>query len=801
MKRQFIFAICCLFLSLQFIQAQKTTDAYKAETDRYFIHPTSTVSGIVATDNFSNSIYLIQNNELKELLSSPGCGRYFSVSPDRSKIGFKQISTDGSQVPAIYDLATGSISQLSAATKLCGQPGFSTNGKIAFTIGNELKVTDSNSVQTFDLGVYSNLAPISPDGNQVIYNNDKDQLFIIDLASGQAEQITDGKCGYAYPQWSPDGNKVEYSTLSGNILIRDNSTGTTYTIGAGGNVSWSDDSQNILFNRTIAENFELIGSDIYISSFDGTRITNLTNSPDENEIAPAFGINHTILYSTYEKQEIVAAGFDPQALLVKNRNTIAKYNAQAFSNHNSSNRSSGTNNINAVTMIPGTVPYVNQVYDTPTWHSGYSSCAPTTAIMALAYYNKLPQWPTVVDHGKSWDPHTNNYGSYVADLYRYNGTYYSLTAGDYASNTTWGGYGFMWNGSSSPNSMMATYIQNHNVTSVHSSSTVFADVQTEINSSYPLPICNLLTTAGHLTLAIGYVNGQHTLVFSDPYGDKNTGSWPNYTGQNAYYDWPGYNNGYQNLNTMAWTVTAESTPLTPNDTIIDDVDYNNGFYIYNQTVSHMKYFHDNETGGYGAYSHYWWTYTSASTTVDTCFVTWSPILPATGNYKVYAYIPSSNSTATAARYNVFYNGGNQTVIINQSLNPGQWTLLGTFPFLAGSTGYVQLGDAAGVQTQQIAFDAMKWNIDNTSTGIEQTNSDLTFSITPNPAKNNITISMDQIYKEIQISILDIQGKQLAAYTFKKQNSIDLDVSHLSKGNYFVKIQADQTNATRKLTIQ
>ena len=103
----------------------------------------------------------------------------------------------------------------------------------------------------------------------------------------------------------------------------------------------------------------------------------------------------------------------------------------------------------------------------------------------------------------------------------------------------------------------------------------------------------------------------------------------NFYGKNSYYDWPGYNNGYSNLNSIAWTVTAEGSEVAYNDTIIDDVFYNHGFYMYNQSPSHMKYFHDMTTGGYN--NHFWYTSTSASTTVDTCYVKWTPTLPADGD--------------------------------------------------------------------------------------------------------------------------------------------------------------------------
>ena len=176
-------------------------------------------------------------------------------------------------------------------------------------------------------------------------------------------------------------------------------------------------------------------------------------------------------------------------------------------------------------------------------------------------------------------------------------------------------------------------------------------------------------------------------------------------------------------------------------------------------------------------------------------------LTTTGNYNVSAYIPASNATATAARYKVYYNNGNQTVVINQSQNAGQWVSLGTFPFLQGNTGYVRLGDAGGNQGQQIVFDAVKWNYVPAATGVAQLNSDTHISISPNPAKDIVTISDNEMYKEMQVSIFDIQGKQIADYKFQKQNSINIDVSNFSKGIYLVKIQTDKSVETKKLAIK
>jgi len=696
-----IILVSCFLLLQGNCVAQEKIDAYKIENDGYFIHIASSAKGTVFTDNSGSAIYLIKENKFEKLINSPGCGRYFTVSPDQSKIGFKLIKADGMQVPAVYDFVSEKISELTDTVDLCGQVSFSNDGAVAYTIGNTLNVTKDNNLKTFDLGCYSNIAPISPDGNFVVYNNDNDQLFVLDINNSQSIQITDNNGGYCFPQWSPDGTKILYSSLSGILKVYNCKTKSANTIGKGENASWTND-ENIIFNRTETDNFEYKGSDIFISSADGSKILNLTNTTDVNEISPLLIGNNILLYSTFEKREIVSVSFNPTNFSLSNKTILAK----SISPLIMMNYSSGfTQKLRkSIVMIQGDAPYVHQKWDTPDWHTGGGSCAPTTAIMALAYYNRLPYWDITCSAPSS---HTSHYGSYVADMYRYNGIYYNTVAQTSGGEDAWGGYGYMW-GLGSPNSYMATYISNHNVTSVHSDTTTFAGVKAEINHSYPFPICNTLSTAGHLTLTVGYVNGQHTLIFNDPYGDKDTLTWPNYFGKNSYYDWPGYSNGYQNLNSIAWTVTSESTQLTYSDTIIDDVNYNHGFYMYNQSPSHMKYFHDSETGGYGSYTHYWYTTTSASTTVDTCYVKWTPTLPSSGTYELFAYIPTANASVTTARYRVYYNGGNQTVIINQAPIYGAWVSLGTFPFLQGSTGYVRLGDASGIAGQKVAFDAMKW---------------------------------------------------------------------------------------------
>jgi hypothetical protein len=75
---------------------------------------------------------------------------------------------------------------------------------------------------------------------------------------------------------------------------------------------------------------------------------------------------------------------------------------------------------------------------------------------------------------------------------------------------------------------------------------------------------------------------------------------------------------------------------------------------------------------------------------------WTPTLTTAGVYDVYVWYAAQASWGgtydrdSAADYTVHYAGGTTTVQLDQHLNSGQWVLLGSFAFDAGSDGYVQL---------------------------------------------------------------------------------------------------------------
>ena len=72
--------------------------------------------------------------------------------------------------------------------------------------------------------------------------------------------------------------------------------------------------------------------------------------------------------------------------------------------------------------------------------------------------------------------------------------------------------------------------------------------------------------------------------------------------------------------------------------------------------------------------------------------TWTPNIPQQGTYEVYAWWTMGLYRAYDATYTINHAGGSDQVHVNQSASGGQWNLLGTYTFDAGTSGSVTLSD-------------------------------------------------------------------------------------------------------------
>lgn len=203
--------------------------------------PIEVKDGIVMSNNRFTEIYLLRNGELSTLVESRGCGQYVKVNKDKTLVGFKSINDQYKQAPALLDVQTGEVTLLEDYTNQCGQVSFSDNGAIAYTMGNNLVVCRGQEKERFDLGFYTNLTSISPDGTEVAFSNIDGQMFVIDLNSGviQTLNVTNSY----NPIWSPDGKKLAIQKINGELFVHERESRTNFDLGIGQSASWTENSE------------------------------------------------------------------------------------------------------------------------------------------------------------------------------------------------------------------------------------------------------------------------------------------------------------------------------------------------------------------------------------------------------------------------------------------------------------------------------------------------------------------------------------------------------------------------------
>ncbi len=585
--------ICSINLFAQNTVTQKINEGY-------FSNPVKTNYGIVASNEFESSLYLINSSDIEELINAPGCGRYFSINKEGNLIGFKLINPDnGLQSPAILDLSNKKVTKLAEETENAGQVSFADDGAIVYSVDNELFVKSGSSLTKYNLGIYSNRTPVSPDGKSVIFKDDDDQLWIFDLSTSNKIRITDSKNGYGNASWSPDGNNILFTSIGTDIFVYNFKKQVTFSIGEGENPNWSPDGKLIIYHKKEIDfnKIALINSDIYLSNADGSIKGQVTNTKDECEMDAKFSSSsNVIIYHNYLKREIVQKNIESGQLNKSSGvNVICKSEEPLSLNFfNLPDKKANFAKSNSVMEWV----HIHQVWDTRnsgSWYSqgeGYVCCGATSAMEVLASYGILKPWP-MTTYG-----HTSNYGLYISDPYTYNGYTYSGYDG-------WpsGAHGYMWNGSGSPYANTVNFLKRHGITDTKRDESVsWNDVMTEINAGYPYIVCSTGLTSGHIVVIIGQSGTGHTVICNDPYGDKNVGSYGSIrNGKNAIYDWSDANTGREKVTPVVWAVTARFnqnispevlsySPASPTDSIAATSAINVSFSQQMDTVSAAKAF-------------------------------------------------------------------------------------------------------------------------------------------------------------------------------------------------------------------
>ncbi|MBN1153427.1 T9SS type A sorting domain-containing protein [candidate division KSB1 bacterium] len=548
----------CVFIVLSYVMCTSNLSYARSET---FVHAVYSHDGkriILSRDDYTGVyVYDTVSEELVQV--SDGYSEAYCASWDRrgERVGFKCLREFHGQIyqaPAVYDISRSSLIFLSDFSPTAGVPSFSENDMIAYTIGSMAYVAtlDGRIVHEIAMPHYVNLARISPDGRYVVYNDIDDQLHLYNLDTRTDLTLSDGNEGYYAPEWSPDGRKILAMTLSSTIVVFDPDHGTMYEIGVGDCPEWFDHGQKIVFaEESRNERLELISSHICIANYDGS---------GKQILLSGVGLHRYPNYSR-ERNKLVCYEQNTGQLsryetLVAHDGTISLKHGERFRfpDVRVSTHSSTEGTVNEVENfdieLTLDAPYIHQVYDTPDWfYAGHSACGAASAMMGIAYYHLLPPWTCTCS---SPYRHESDYGRYISDIYSYNGYTYNVRGYNSRGQSGYGAFGFIvQNDWANTREYMALYLRQHGMGSSVDRSPTLSKIDAELESSHPFVILTSITDAGHYKLVVGHDINSHSIVVNDPYGNKNQGTYPNYNGKRVVYDWPGYNNGHENMN-IVW---------------------------------------------------------------------------------------------------------------------------------------------------------------------------------------------------------------------------------------------------------
>jgi hypothetical protein len=123
------------------------------------------------------------------------------------------------------------------------------------------------------------------------------------------------------------------------------------------------------------------------------------------------------------------------------------------------------------------------------------------------------------------------------------------------------------------------------------------------------------------------------------------------------------------------------------------------------------------------------------------------------------------------------------------------TVIPANEFLGDLSVNIQLSDGNDVSETSV----VKINVFNL-VGIIKSD-DNAFSITPNPFKNELTIKFNSENEKGSLSVYNISGEKIYASEFNEAKLIQIDLSELPAGLYFVHLTNQQNTITKKIVKQ
>lgn len=562
---------------------------YELVEQGYLDQPMATAVGIIATNDRQSEIYKVENGTLRTLVASRGCGRYTMLNGDRTLLGFKSIDDNGYQAPAVLNLQTEQVTLLDDYMFQCGQVSFSQDGSMAYTADEELVIVHPYGTERFDLGYYTNIVRLSPDGQTVAFSNPNGKPMLLTRATGKVEALSDISDLYD-PRFSPDGSKIIWQRGDASLYVTDLTARHTFFLDKGFGALWKN-SDEIVYSHSEYINddvFLFAGISVCTSSWNGAQrrvlIASSMECPEQVGLTDdgqllipyAYGNRRLVEVSLQQPQseKVVCQlpewgkhfGFVPASL--KETDVVENPHIRK-----ATSTMGGTIGIHDI-------PYINQTYDVPDSYAGCHdygpvACAPSTACMLLAYLGYFEKHAVTSRYANCPWGKTNYYSWYVGQEYTSQTGYVFNIAAQGCGCMAKGGYGYMW-GLGSPSSQMCNFYTNNGIPTTMSSqqwTIPYTTIKDQCDNDHPYSWCITSgKSSGHLILPFRCnakcvkVSGVWTLkegavgsmVVQDPYGDANSSPWVG-DGRYSTYDYQGYNNGYYTM-VSAWGITVTKRP-------------------------------------------------------------------------------------------------------------------------------------------------------------------------------------------------------------------------------------------------
>ncbi|MBO4752089.1 MAG: T9SS type A sorting domain-containing protein [Bacteroidales bacterium] len=185
-------------------------------------------------------------------------------------------------------------------------------------------------------------------------------------------------------------------------------------------------------------------------------------------------------------------------------------------------------------------------------------------------------------------------------------------------------------------------------------------------------------------------------------------------------------------------------------------------------------------------------------------------------YDLVYYDFSSYSADATVRYVFGIDDGPATYTITaNSANPAYGTVTGGGEYEEGQTATLNANAAAGYcfvqwqdgNTQNPRYVTVTGDATYTATfeactqGINEASSNVSMSLYPNPANNNVKLSIAGVSGNVTCTVLDMSGRVVYSKTINAEEATTINVSNFAKGAYFVRVTNNEFTKVEKLVVR